>query len=232
MKTIYILLTRSGTFLSKIVYLITGDMYTHASICFDGDLSSVYSSARKNGETMFPAGPCQESFHRGFYKKNSHIPCALYELQVTEEIYDQAKTEVHRIIKDADRYHFNIIGLVLCQLNIPFQRRYNFFCSQFVAEILHRSQAVQLPKETSVMRPMDYTKLPELNCCYKGLLKDLVKERATLVWQEEETDAVAERSWMQRMGYRVKYYGCHTVAMIASFLANVLEYLTEIADFL
>ncbi len=217
--------------MSKIVYLVTGDMYTHASICFDEDLSSVYSSARKNGETMFPAGPCQESFHRGFYKKHAHIPCALYEMQVTEETYDKAREEVYRIIRDADRYHFNIIGLVLCQFNIPFRRRYNFFCSQFVAEILNRSQALRLPKDSSVMRPMDYTRLPELNCCYKGLLKDLVKERVTLVWQEDASEPVPERNWIQNVGHRVKYYGCHTVAVILGFFAEIAEYLAEFVEF-
>ena len=49
MKTIYILLTRSGTLLSKLVYAATGSSYTHASMAFDADLSCLYSSTRKNG---------------------------------------------------------------------------------------------------------------------------------------------------------------------------------------
>lgn len=59
MKTIYILLTRSGTLLSNLVYAVTGANYTHASLAFDEDLSCLYSSTRKNGYTMFPAGPQQ-----------------------------------------------------------------------------------------------------------------------------------------------------------------------------
>ena len=54
MKTIYILLTRSGTLLSNLVYAVTGANYTHASLAFDEDLSCLYSSTRKNGYTMFP----------------------------------------------------------------------------------------------------------------------------------------------------------------------------------
>lgn len=53
MKTIYILLTRSGTLLSKLVYAATGASYTHASMAFDAELSCLYSSTRKNGYTMF-----------------------------------------------------------------------------------------------------------------------------------------------------------------------------------
>lgn len=64
MKTIYILLTRSGTLLSNLVYRLTGARYTHASLAFDEDLSCLYSSTRKNGYTMFPAGPSREYLDR------------------------------------------------------------------------------------------------------------------------------------------------------------------------
>lgn len=66
MKTIYILLTRSGTLLSKLVYAVTGASYTHASMAFDEELNCLYSSTRKNGYTMFPAGPSKEYLNKGF----------------------------------------------------------------------------------------------------------------------------------------------------------------------
>lgn len=189
MHTIYILLTRSGTLLSNLVHFFTGDSFTHASISFDPSLQPLYSSARKNGETMFPAGPCREYFHRGFFHKNRHIPCALYEIQVSQEQYEQALLETDRIINRSDEYRFNILGLILCKLNIPLRREKKFFCSQFVAEILRRSDALPLPKVPSLMRPMDYTVLPEANCLYQGLLRDLVTNRTGLVYTEPARDA-------------------------------------------
>ena len=68
MKTIYILLTRSGTLLSKLVYAVTGASYTHASMAFDEELNCLYSSTRKNGYTMFPAGPSKEYLNRGVFR--------------------------------------------------------------------------------------------------------------------------------------------------------------------
>lgn len=177
MKTIYILLTRSDTVLSRLVQFFTRDPYTHASISFDEGLQPLYSSARKNGETMFPAGPCTEVFHRGFYHKHRNIPCALYELSVDDAIYEVARAEAQQFAKDSDLYSFNILGLILCKLNIPFHPRYKYFCSQFVAEILDRSAALELPKDSSLMKPMDYTRLPELRCRFRGLLRDLVRMR-------------------------------------------------------
>ena len=78
MKTIYILLTRSGTLLSKLVYAATGASYTHASMAFDAELSCLYSSTRKNGYTMFPAGPSKEYLNKGVFRLRDDGPlCAV-----------------------------------------------------------------------------------------------------------------------------------------------------------
>lgn len=173
MKSIYILLTKSGTILSRFVHFITADPYTHASIAFDSSLQPLYSSSRKNGVTIFPAGPCAEHLHRGYYLKHSHIPCVLYELKVSDEVYFAAKKEAERIVGNSAEYHFNIVGLVLCHLKIPFVRRHHYFCSQFVSEILIKSEAMKLPKAATLMKPADYMQLSELRCLYRGQLKDL-----------------------------------------------------------
>ena len=74
MKSIYIMLTRSETILSRLVYLVTRDAYTHASISFDENLTTFYSSSRKDGHTIFPAGPCREALNSGYYENHHHIP--------------------------------------------------------------------------------------------------------------------------------------------------------------
>lgn len=177
MKSIYILLTRSDTILSKIVHFITSDTYTHVSISFEENLQSLYSSSRKNGRTLFPAGPCAENLQSEYYKKHSQIPCAVYELQVNNEVYENAMIEVEKIISNSDCYHFNILGLLLCQFHIPYHREHHFFCSEFVSEVLHRSHALDLPKDTSLMRPNDYTAMPEICCLFQGHLWELTKEK-------------------------------------------------------
>lgn len=96
MKTIYILLTRTNTILSKLVGIVTNEAYTHAAISFDSEFTTVYSSSRKNGRTLFPAGPCIENLDNDYYKRHTEIPCAVYELQVSDEAYGQAKKKWSR----------------------------------------------------------------------------------------------------------------------------------------
>lgn len=178
MKNIYILLTRSNTILSRMVHLVTKDAYTHASIAFDEDLELLYSSSRKNGKTLFPAGPCTENLKSGYYGIHSEIPCALYKLEVSEEKYEKAKREAQQIVSCSNEYHFNIIGLILCKFNIPYHRKRYFFCSQFVGEVLKRSNSMHLPKDTSLMKPSDYMHIPELLCCFKGYIKELTMKKS------------------------------------------------------
>ena len=178
MKTIYILLTRSGTLLSKLVYAATGANYTHASMAFDAELSCLYSSTRKNGYTMFPAGPSKEYLNKGVFRLRDDAPCALYALEVTDEAYERARRRAEHMMAQGELYGFNILGLILCALHIRWQRRRHYFCSQFVSEVLQKSGALELPKPSTLMHPSDYAKLPELRCLYRGTLADLPQRQS------------------------------------------------------
>ena len=170
MKTLYIFLTRSGTLLSNLVYHLTGAQYTHVSLAFDEDLSTLYSSTRKNGYTMFPAGPSREYLNRGLFLQRENIPCALYALEVSDEAYARARRRAEHMMTHGHLYRFNSLGLLLCWLHIRWQRRRHYFCSQFVSEVLEKSGAVDLPKDSTLMHPSDYTTLPGLECLYTCLL--------------------------------------------------------------
>lgn len=173
MRTIYIVLTKSGTYLSKFIRAVTRANYTHASMSFEDELQPLYSFSRFQAFPPLPAGLNNESFDNGVYKKYPHIPCAVYKIEVNEETYLKAKGEVEQMLKNADYYRFNIIGLWLCGCRIPFTRKRYYFCSQFVSHILETANAIQLPHRPSLMRPSDYTKIESLECVFEGRLDEL-----------------------------------------------------------
>ena len=180
MRKIYILLTRSGTWVSRLIGLVTNDRYTHASISFEPDLQPMYSFSRKYVNLPLPAGLRAEPLDTGFYKKYDSIPCALYELNVTDAVYAAAKSEVERMMQDTGHCPFNLIGLLLCRMQIPFHRENQYFCSEFVSEVLTRSHALTMPKVPSLMRPNDYTSLSQLTCRFEGKLNELLARNHTL----------------------------------------------------
>ena len=208
MKSIYIILCRSGTLLSRIVYHMTGDPYTHVSLAFDEGLGTLYSSSRKNGYTMFPAGPCKEFLDRGVLGQNGQVPCAVYELRVGEDAYWKAYALAESLM--APWYGFNIFGLLLCRLNIRLQRRRHFFCSQFVAQVLEDSRSLHLPKDRTLMRPGDYARLRKLRCVYKGTLQELRRRQGMEVTPPVSCTAIymqllwtaARRRWAGMAGSR------------------------------
>lgn len=179
MKTIYIMLTRSETLVSKAIGIFTSDQYTHSSISFNENLSPLYSFARK-GYLPLPGGLRLEYTDRGYYKEHEHIPCALYSLEVEDDVFYEAQRVVNEMVNELDSYQYNVIGLFLCKLNIPFERRHHYFCSQFVSEVLARANALNLPKHSTLMRPNDYAELPQLELCFKGKIKDLAVQCASV----------------------------------------------------
>ena len=151
---------------------------THASMAFDAELSCLYSSTRKNGYTMFPAGPSKEYLNKGVFRLRDDAPCALYALEVSDEAYFRALHRAEEFMRHSEEYSFNTLGLILCGLHIRWQRRHHYFCSQFVSEVLEQSGALALPKDSTLMHPNDYALLPQLKCLYKGRLADLPQRKA------------------------------------------------------
>lgn len=150
-RSVYILLTRSDTYFSRLIHLLTDEDYTHVSICLDADLQHFYSFGRKSDLFMFPAGFVQEDLQCGVFRRFHQMPCALYELQVPLTVYQQIKQRILLMQYTADIYHYNCLGVVLCKLEFAYQRRYHYFCSQFVADLLQRSGALEFSKAASLV---------------------------------------------------------------------------------
>ena len=75
--TVYILLTRSNTWFSRLIHFATQDDYTHASIGLAGPEGPFYSFARKYPHFALPAGLVEEHFSGG-----RCMPYCLYALSL------------------------------------------------------------------------------------------------------------------------------------------------------
>ena len=176
MKDLYIFLSRTGSFASRVVSSFTKTTYTHASLAFDEDMQQLYSSARKKGCQMFPAGPTRESLYKGLFGRNSKIPCAVYRLPVADEVYSAARKKIDFFMEHIDDYKFSAWGIIACWLGIKWERKNKYFCSQFVAEILTKSGAVELDKPCCLVHPRDYQVLPNAELIFEGTIGEIKKE--------------------------------------------------------
>ena len=134
--------------------------YTHTSIGFEEDMDTFYIFISK--------GFLVESITRYEKPDRPSFPCALYELEVSETVYNKLKKEVMVYKENKGNFKYSTLGLVLCFLKIPYQRKNKYFCSEFVAEVLHKCEAIKLNKRSSLYFPKDFLKHKEIKLVFEG----------------------------------------------------------------
>ncbi len=170
MKKIYIILTYTGTILSKIIHIYTKEEYTHSSISLDRELTRMYSFGRYNAYNPFWGGFIRERINERTFKRFYNTKTVIYSLEITDEQYERIESEIRAFILEKDLYRFNLLGLIAKAFNLRLRRRYRFYCSEFVKYLLDKAKIENnLP---DVVEPEDFKKLPCLNLVYQGKLRN------------------------------------------------------------
>lgn len=176
MKYVYILLTRSSTLMSRLVHLLTGAHYTHASLALSLSDTLFYSFGRKKWTRPLPAGFVKEPLTDGFYRAHPNTECLLLALPVHDDAYALIARRISNMENISEIYRYNILGVLFCLFGIANTRKRHYFCSQFVGDVLERSSATVLPKPSSLMHPMDYTDIANIEIVYTGNIADFLKQ--------------------------------------------------------
>ena len=142
MKTVYVLLTRTNTVLSRTIGKTTGDDFTHASLALDAELTRLYSFGRRFEHNPFLAGFVRESLTHGVFSWDDGIPCAVYALNVDDRVYAAVERRIRRMYELRRRYRYNLLGLLYNYAGRAHSRAYRYFCSEFVADTLQRTGAL------------------------------------------------------------------------------------------
>lgn len=159
-RKLYVLLTQFPGLDSKAMRCYTRFPYTHASVGLDEDLNTFYSFVTK--------GFIVEDICRYNKPDRDPFPCALYELEVSQTIYDAAKQMLQNFVKNRASLRYDTLGLFLSLVRIPKRRKGRYFCSQFVAEILKRCNATDVNKNTALYLPKDLHALRDLRLIFQG----------------------------------------------------------------
>ena len=173
MYSIYILLTRTNTILSRAIHRAPGNEYTHAALSLDPTFTRLYSFGRKYRYSYLPAGFVLESVDRGVLGADASTKCAVYELIISEETYVELCRVLEKMESEKGLYQYNILGLLLCLFGIEKERRYHFFCSQFISYVLEISGAAEPGKAPSLMRPVDFRQIPGVHQIFCGNIAQL-----------------------------------------------------------
>lgn len=169
MKKIYIILTYTGTILSKIVKIYTRREYSHVSISLKEDLTKMYSFGRINPYNPFNGGFVHEEIDKGTFKRFKKTKTKIYSLEISEEKYEKLESIIEQMKAKKNLYKFNVIGLLGILLNVKIKREKYFYCAEFVKYVLEQSQVLELP---DLVKPEDFEKVSGISEIYRGVLRE------------------------------------------------------------
>ncbi|PTQ85699.1 hypothetical protein C8U37_10384 [Trichococcus patagoniensis] len=166
-QKIYLLLTDTGSLLTRTIKLFTRQKYNHVSLAFDAALADTFSFGRKKANNPFIGGFIQEDVTSAFY---SQAKCAVYELTVSDEQAAVMRGYVSSFEMDKEKYHYNLLGLLPALFNKEWVRENYFFCSHFVSTVLVEGDVLQSEKPVTLMRPADVLEALPFVPLYEGIL--------------------------------------------------------------
>lgn len=176
-KKIYIVLTDTGTVLTRLIKLYTKKPYNHASISFDAYLTEVYSFGRKRPHNPFIGGFVKENVRSFFFEDAG---CAIYSLMATETDIANMEYYINKIEAEKNAYHYNFLGLFGVMFNKPLKREKAFFCSQFAATVLNHCEGVTFDKHFALITPNDLTRIQDITLEYEGKMEEYTSQTEVL----------------------------------------------------
>lgn len=170
MKKVYLILTHTGTNLSKLIKNYTKDEFSHVSIALDEGLEQMYSFGRLNPYNPFWAGFVHETITGGTFKRFYLTQTKIYFLEVTEEQYKKIKNIIYQMEQEKGQYKFNILGLFAAGFRKKIKRKKSFYCAEFVKYLMDQAGIDSgLPE---VPKPEDFKEISQCQEVYRGLLKN------------------------------------------------------------
>ena len=160
-RKLFVLLTRFPGLDAKFMMAWTRCPYTHVSLGLDENMNTYYSFVK--------TGFIVEDIARYNRPGREPFACELYALEVPQAVYDRVRELLTTFTNDRRSFHYARMALVLSlMLHIPSRFKNRYFCSQFVAHILKRSQAARLKKPCTLYFAKDFRRHQQLKMVYRG----------------------------------------------------------------
>ena len=173
-RAVYIVLTDTGTWFSRLIGCYTGKKLNHASLAFDEGLREVYSFGRKQPNNPFLAGFVRENMHGDWFLRRRDVPCSIYRCEVSEPALRRIRNYVRYLDKNKNEYTYNLLGLLFVAAGIRLERERAHFCSQFVASALSAGGVHISDKPPCLTTPQDFAESDRLQPVYHGTLYEYI----------------------------------------------------------
>lgn len=166
---LYILLSQTGTKVSRCIKLFTRKPYNHASVAVDLSLEELYSFCRNDCRHPLPATFNREIVGSGTFGMFHTIPCEIYAIPITSAEKQKFRQYIEYLKASRSLYSYNLLGLCTTFLHIRWTRKKKMHCAEFVANVL-QYVGVKLSKQPSLYTPDDLRYVQDALLVYRGEL--------------------------------------------------------------
>lgn len=170
-RHLYIVISQTGTILSRALKVLTGAQYNHASISLSSDLEQMYSFGRRNPYNPFWGGFVKESPETGTFKRFYKTEAVILEVKATEEKYQELCNLISEMWLEKNSYHYNYLGVILGAFNVNRKADKKFYCSEFVKDILQKGEVEGVDDLPDIIQPIHFLQLSHRQI-YEGRLNE------------------------------------------------------------
>lgn len=179
-RYIYIVISQTGTMLSRLLKVITGAKYNHASISLTKDLKTMYSFGRLWAYNPFWGGFVKESLHYGTFRRFSNTDAVIAAIPIEEECYEKLEKFLADMYKQREKYHYNYIGLILAGVKIHYCSQNTYYCSEFVRDVLIQFEIMESEQFSPIVQPIHILEQVEDYIVYSGKLRNYTSDRLVM----------------------------------------------------
>ncbi len=174
---IYVVVTQTGTVLSRILKVITKADYNHVSLSVDPTLNTMYSFGRKNPYNPFWGGYVMESPHFGTFQRFSETEAVVLAVPVPRETKAALQLRLETMYRERKHYRYDTLGLLLAWAQILYVRKNAYYCSTFARDILKEFGLTDDGIFSRFPKPVEFLQLRDGVELYRGKLRCYQKER-------------------------------------------------------
>ena len=177
-KKLYIVISQTGSIVSKFIRIVTRDRYNHVSISLDKDLTNMYSFGRVHTYNPFIGGFVKESVESGTFKRFvKNTVAVIMELDIPAELHSEIAKDLAHMYRHRSEYHYNYKGLFLAMFGKARHKIHTFYCSEFLQSFLEKHGIIEPDPDTKVIKPMDFLSLPGGKVLFEGRLRDFSRKK-------------------------------------------------------
>lgn len=134
-RYLYVMLSRTGTGMGKVVRLFTRSEYNHASLTLDSTFHSFVSFARYTQDVALAGGFVKESAER-FLSQGQPVPVRIFRVEVSPARYEQLKDLFSLAGCRKTGLIYNSLGALLSTWHLRCHIPGAYTCLEFAAAVL------------------------------------------------------------------------------------------------